>query len=249
MKRLSKTLLVALLLGGVAQGAPPAGPAFQSLRVQHQELPVFPEELTRTGIRDGEVRVVLSVDHLGNLDDLLVLFHTHPRFAEQTIAALKKWRFEPARQNGVPVAATTILTINFETKGAIVTSLSVHEQAALMVAPLMRGRYEYRLHTLRELDQIPTPISAPAPGYPRELAAKGVQGQVTVGFFIDETGAVRIPSVDITDDSRLASLAIEALRQWRFEPPRCKKVPVLVKASQVFNFRPNEKMASGGAAR
>jgi outer membrane biosynthesis protein TonB len=34
-------------------------------------------------------------------------------------------------------------------------------------------------------------------------------------------------------------LAVVALRQWKFEPPARNGRPVLVKATQVFNFGPN----------
>ena len=244
MKTISKTLLAAVLLAGPAFGAlpPPAGNDF--LGVAYQELPLFPDELTRLGIREGEVRVVLSVDHLGNLEDALVVSSTHPKFTEVTLNAFKKWRFTPLRQRGEPVAATTMVTVKFETRGAVVTSVTSHEIAMMLVAPLMRNADAYRLHSLKELDQIPTPIAAPAPAYPRELEAKGVTGEVTVGFYIDELGSVRIPSVDVSENPVLASLAIEALRQWRFEPPRSKGEPVLVKASQVFKFGKN-RLASG----
>jgi outer membrane biosynthesis protein TonB len=47
---------------------------------------------------------------------------------------------------------------------------------------------------------------------------------------------VRVPAVSINDDSVLTALAVAALRQWRFEPPTRNGSPVLVKASQVFNF-------------
>lgn len=246
MKTIPKTLIASLLLAGLAPGALATNASLDGLRVEHQVLPVFPDELMRTGVREGEVRLALSVDSLGNLEDLLVLMHTHREFADVTVGALKKWRFEPLRHNGVPVASTALITVQFETRGAVVSSLSAQEVTTLFMSRILPGRYQYRLHSLRELDQIPTPISVQAPG-----RAKGVFGEVAVGFYIDETGAVRIPSVDADADPILASLAIEALRQWRFEPPRCKGVPVLVKASQLFKFRPdeNETVASRGGTR
>jgi TonB family protein len=70
------------------------------------------------------------------------------------------------------------------------------------------------------------------------LVKKGVRGKVTVDFYITEEGVVRLPSVSPYDDSQLTALAIEALRQWKFEPPTRNGKPILVKASQVFNFGP-----------
>lgn len=243
MKTISKTLLAAVLLAGAAHGAVPPVADNDFLGVARQVMPSFPDELTRAGIREGEVRVVLSVDNLGNLEDALVVSSTHPKFTEVTLNAFRKWRFTPIRQAGAPVAATAMVTVKFETRGAVVTSLTPHELAMILVTPLMKSADEYRLHSLKELDQIPTPIAAPGPAYPRELAQKGVKGEVTVGFYIDETGAVRIPSVNAGENPHLAALAIDALRQWRFEPPRSKGEPVLVQASQVFKFG-KERLAS-----
>jgi outer membrane biosynthesis protein TonB len=59
---------------------------------------------------------------------------------------------------------------------------------------------------------------------------------VSVDFFIDETGSVRMPAVSANDDVHLTALAIDALRQWKFEPPTHNGRPVLAKAVQVFNF-------------
>jgi TonB family protein len=62
---------------------------------------------------------------------------------------------------------------------------------------------------------------------------------VAIDFYIDETGTVRMPAVSIKDDSELTALAVMALRQWKFEPPTRNGRPVLVKATQVFNFGPS----------
>ena len=78
-----------------------------------------------------------------------------------------------------------------------------------------------------------------------ELAARGgtpleafAIGRVTVDFYITEDGTVRLPSVSPYDDSQLTALAIDALRQWKFEPPTHNGNPTLVKATQVFSFNP-----------
>lgn len=244
MRTLFKTLLVALLLTVAARGATPPTTGNEFLGVDFQELPLFPDELTRQGIREGEVRVVLSVDSLGNLEDALVISSTHPKFTDAALTALKKWRFTPLLYRGERVAATAVVTVKFETRGAVVTSMTSHEAAMGLVSSMMQKTYAYRMHTLRELDQIPTPIVVRNPSYPEELEKKGIKGEVTVNFYIDETGSVRIPSVNADQNPVLAPIAIDALRQWRFEPPRVKGNPVLVKASQPFRFGMNETVAA-----
>jgi outer membrane biosynthesis protein TonB len=59
---------------------------------------------------------------------------------------------------------------------------------------------------------------------------------VTIEFFIDETGAVRLPAGVTTENKVLTALALDAVKQWKFTPPTTRGKGVLVKASQVFNF-------------
>ena len=42
------------------------------------------------------------------------------------------------------------------------------------------------------------------------------------------------------DHPELASLAIDAITTWKFEPPLCRRQPVLVRAQQVFKFEPDK---------
>jgi TonB family protein len=246
MNPLFKVTIFALIAGAATAVAETGRfPVMERLRIKSQQMPVYPLEMVRLGAREGKVVVALSVDTKGQLEDLLVIAHTHPDFADAAVAALRRWTFEPATLGGTPVAAVTEITIDFAVEGTSVVSMTPSDTLAAYFYSIHQAKDTYRPHTLHELDRIPTPIAAPGPQYPRELADRGRSGDVTVHFFIDEKGNVRIPSIDNTSDAELGSLAILALRQWKFEAPTCKGVPVLVKASQVFRFRP----AAAGVTR
>jgi len=60
-----------------------------------------------------------------------------------------------------------------------------------------------------------------------------------VYFYIDEKGAVRMPAVDASANPYLSDIAVAAVREWRFEPPTSRGKPVLIAASQEFNFNGN----------
>ena len=100
-------LLAAALFASAAPAQVPSTGTVQSLRVLETPLPVYPHNLLQLGIREGECRVALSVDKNGNIEDCLPIAYTHPEFARVTMAALKKWRFDPARYMGEPIAAAT----------------------------------------------------------------------------------------------------------------------------------------------
>ena len=213
------------------------GPQFaewQSVKIVQTYTPVFPFPLMQQGLMRGEARVAVNTDPEGKLVEWLVIGYTRPEFANEAVSAIKQWNFVPARLRGEAVGTTIEITFYFEAKGVVVSTTMIDFLEKSMVPE--RGRYAYQPCSLRELDRIPTPLTTVAPAYPAELARKGVRSTVTVDFYIDETGVVRMPAVSLKDNSDLTALAIAALRQWKFEPPTRNGKPVLVRASQVFNF-------------
>ncbi|HVU34547.1 MAG TPA: energy transducer TonB [Opitutaceae bacterium] len=243
MKPSISLLAFALLVLPASAQMPNAASGLQPLRVIESDLPVFPHELMQLGVREGEVRVAFSVDTNGRIDDCLAVLYTRREFAEVSLAALKRWRFEPARFRGEPIAAASEVTIKFEIQGTVVVSMTPSETISARIFSMLDDHDGLRPCTLKELDHIPVPIAAQTPVFPANLAHRNGVRQVTVGFYIDETGAVRLPSVDVNDDPELGAIAINAIRNWKFEPPTCKGRPVLVRASQLFNFHPAPKTA------
>ncbi len=248
MKTTAATIsLLALLLAATPAGAQGAFSGVESLRLIETNLPVFPFDLIQLGVREGEVRIAFSVDANGKIEDCLAVAYTHPEFARVTLAAVKRWKFEPARYHGQPIAAATEVSVKFEVEGTVVVSLTPTETLNARLFSLIEGRDTFRPRTLNEIDRIPTPISTQMPAFPMRLANSTKVEHVTVTFYIDETGAVRLPSVDVNQDPELSAVAIEALRHWKFEPPTYRKRPVLVRASQQFNFAPQKKADTAGS--
>jgi TonB family protein len=209
---------------------------WQSLKILQTADPIFPSHLMQLGVADGEARVVINTDASGKLADWLVVGYSHREFAEAAVVAIKQWKFEPARLQGEPVGTTVELAFYFEVKGVVVSTTCAVEYLEGQLMRILKDSYTYHPCSLRELDRIPTPIVIITPQYSGALAQKGVTGKVTVEFFIDETGAVRLPAASAKDDTMLTALAIDALRQWKFAPPTSKGRGVLVKASQEFDF-------------
>ena len=209
---------------------------WQSLKILQTADPVFPSHLMQVGMTEGEARVIINTDASGKLVDWLVVGYTHPEFAEAAVKAIKQWTFEPARLQGEPVGTTIELVFSYEAKGVVVSTSSATDILEGRLLRMMAAHYTYQPCSPRELDRIPTPIVTIMPQYSGALAKKGVTGKVTVEFFIDETGAVRLPAVSAKDDTMLIALAIDALNQWKFAPPTSRGRGVLVKASQEFDF-------------
>lgn len=196
----------------------------------------YPASLTAEGIYSGEVRAVIGVDAEGRLSDWLITGYTQPKFAEAAAAAIQRWKYEPARVGGRRRASRANILFEFRNQGVVVQTLpgALVRQA---LSGSLESHYLYRPLHLRELDRIPTPIKV----VPPVARLDGPARSVTVEFYIDEEGRVRLPAVDRESaEDLLAAAAVAAVEQWLFEPPLRKGRPVLVHAQQEFTFRPKE---------
>jgi TonB family protein len=206
------------------------------IAVEQLGVLVYPSSMLYNGVDSGEVRAAISVDSSGKLTDCLVTAYTTPEFAEAAFSALKRWRYQPALSHGRPVASRSDLIFEFRNKGVTVQTLPgamLHR----VYFDLLNEHYSYKPAQLRDLDRIPTPVHVVTPmANPDDQAHS-----VTVGFYIDEEGKVRMPAVDRdAADDLFAAAAVAAVEQWRFEPPLCKGRSVLVSVQQKFHFRPKK---------
>ena len=72
--------------------------------------------------------------------------------------------------------------------------------------------------SMSEIDQRPRALMQVAAAYPSEMRARKVEGVVTVIFVVDETGRVVNPRVEKSTHPEFEKPALEAVRQWKFEP-------------------------------
>jgi TonB family protein len=179
--------------------------------------------------------VAINVDQDGRLMDCLVTGYSRKEFADTAVAALKAWRFDPSRVNGVPWASVQEVHFDFSRTGVVV-SLSGFDLLTNQFDEIAKGRFVYRTRTLRELDRIPTPVHVVSPVSPG-LSPGEKKRTVVVEFYIDEEGRVRLPSVSRADaGTSYAACALDAVKQWRFESPLYRGRPTLALVRQEFNF-------------
>lgn len=199
---------------------------------------VFPGGLLLQGIHSGKVRLVVSVDAEGRLVDYLVVAYTNEGFVHSVVTAVKAWTYEPAMVRGRPRASRVELSFDFKSD----LNATVQNNSDNFIQDIFGMRYEFQPSLLKDLDNIPTPVQVVSPSIPDGVMKSGEERFVTVEFYIDQEGKVRVPSVsrELADD-RLAAVAVAAVEQWRFEPPLRRKQPVLVLAQQVFRFMAKPK--------
>jgi periplasmic protein TonB len=74
--------------------------------------PDYPDELRREGV-SGLVMVKVTIDEQGNVTETTVEKSSNAAFEKPAVAALKKWKFKPAKQDGAPVAIKVSIPIKF----------------------------------------------------------------------------------------------------------------------------------------
>ncbi|HTF88036.1 MAG TPA: energy transducer TonB [Planctomycetota bacterium] len=72
--------------------------------------------------------------------------------------------------------------------------------------------------SMSEIDQRPRSLFQAAALYPSEMRGKKVEGLVTVIFVVDAVGKVSNPRVEKSTHTAFDKPAIDAVKQWKFEP-------------------------------
>jgi TonB family protein len=153
---------------------------------------------------------------------------------------LNKSRFAAGTVDGKPVISVVNLTYTFESSGVVAFQrIGLPDRAVESLG----NEFEYRPHGWTTIDSPPSGRDLPGPIYPKQWSDEGRTGNVTVDFYIDESGHTRMPAVVGATDELLAAAAIAAVKDWRFETPRYHGQPTLAHAQQTFVFKLEPKNA------
>jgi protein TonB len=80
-------------------------------------------------------------------------------------------------------------------------------------------------------------LFAPMPDYPQWVRDQRIEGVVDVNFTIEPDGTVSSPSVGGYPHGAFVDLSLNAIRQWKFEPPVRDGKTTRERALQVFTFK------------
>ena len=208
----------------------------RSLRVVQTTQANFPIALAAEGISEGEVRVVLNVDASGKLVDYLVTAYTRRELAEELVANLRDWSYEPARQRGEAVGSRIEAAFAFQARG-MVLSLTPHDTASVTTNRLIRPALTSLVCRPSELDEPVRALHVVEPQHPgKHVSPPPIQPKVVIDFYIDMEGRPRMPVVLRAPHELYAGAAADALMQWRFNVPSRQGQPTIVRATQQFSF-------------
>ena len=181
--------------------------------------PVYPKEAAKAGV-EGMVILEAKADEEGNVVDSRVL-RSIPVLDQAAIDAVKQWKYEPLVIDGKRRKVLFTVTVRFMLKeGDKSKTLDKFSQGAVKA----EGDIEP-----------PKQIKEAAPVYPEAARVAGVQGVVILSVRADEKGRVSdvvvLRSIPLLDQA-----AIDAVRQWAYEPKVIdgKAVPIVFSVTVRF---------------
>jgi TonB family protein len=172
--------------------------------------PDYPEAARKAKL-EGEVRVEFVVGVDGLVSGAQVVESTDERFNTAALAAVQRWGFEPATEEGKPAASGVGVQIAFKLA-------QLKQKRVPILPPEADRRPELMPHGLKRIPA--RPQAAPDPDYPDELLEQKLPGEVRMEFTVDEEGNVRAPRVLWASHPAFVEKALRATEKTRFEPAR-----------------------------
>jgi TonB family protein len=188
--------------------------------------PVYPP-IAQTAKVQGIVIIESVIATDGSVKQALVL-RGQPLLDEAAIEAVRQWRFTPTLLNGVPVEVVMTVTVNFTLGGR--TTLSSPQPTAISpdVGFVRVGRDVKEPRKLKEV----------LPIYPQAARDANVQGIVIMEIGIGVQGNVTDAKV-VRGVALLDEAAIDAVKQWEFEPTLINGVATPVLMTVTIRFTRN----------
>ena len=208
---------------------------------RHYDVPAKPRNVTMAVYpylllrekRTGDASVAMMIDDAGKVVDAKIITESASEFGFAALAAAEQFSFTPASKAGRPVGSTLRLELKFS-KSASQT----------FVQPPDMKLFERELNEPDRIvngDQLDRPlkiISQKAAAFPLSLRTKSAAGHALVEFLVDDAGNVALPRIISAESPEFGYAAVQAVSQWRFEPPTVEGRKVATRARVPFNFTP-----------
>lgn len=159
-------------------------------------------------------------------------------------AMLQEFTFTPASKAGKPTLGLLSMEVNFSQNSE---SVGLSDSARRILKELKKK--EPQILQVTQVDEKPHPIARRAPIYPAELEASNKGGEALIDIYIDENGAVQLPSIVSCTEPAMGYCAVQAASEWTFRPMTAKGKPAVVHARIPFKFNsenPESDAADGG---
>jgi len=196
--------------------------------------PVYPYALLH-GRVEGHANVAFRVNELGKVCQLSVTESSRPEFGYAVAALVEASEFMPALKNGKPTNAVLRFEQKFEWFAfwAVLTDREKREVDLLS----LEEKHPEKIFSAKKLDAPLKPIFQRAPVFPSSVTGRLSRGDAKIEILIDEEGSVHLARIVDTTDPAFGYAAVQAVSDWRFEPPKVRGKPVLARVKVPFEFK------------
>ena len=192
--------------------------------VIEQGMAVFPEEAGRLKVQ-GSCEVKLVVDAQGMPQDARIEHCSEPVFAENSLAAVKKYRFKPAQKAGEPVPVIITILVNFKLKGGgrQKVEFSFAPPDDFKPGPDADGAYPFSTQL-----EPPDVTKLPSQNFAKSGGNLGVGSACRLEMTLDAQGKPANPNILHCDVKEMEPAAVEIVKKAKYRPARLhgKAVPV-----------------------
>ena len=177
--------------------------------------PLYSDEARRQRLQ-GIVTIGVRVDARGQLASARLVNGLGGGLDQNALVALRQWRFQPGRRDGVPVAMDAEVDIEFDLRSEAVNELIANDMATL-VGPGVTPPRVVRTSRLA-------------------LPAMKAAGSVVLDVVLLQDGSPKIVRIlrSLTPDAD--ERAVRHFEQWRFTPAMKNGVPVKVRMNAEVRF-------------
>jgi len=180
--------------------------------------PVYPEKARKARV-GGVVILGTRIDEEGRVVRVMIYRSKDPLLNKPAIEAVRQWKYEPLMIKGKPEPAVFLVFVNFRLKSGETKGFE---------KGVIRAEGEIKPpKCIRKVDPI----------YPEEARKEGIQGVVILSVKTDEKGNVVQIKILKSESSMLNKPAVDAVRQWKYEPFYSKGKPVPVVFPVTIKFK------------
>jgi len=187
--------------------------------------PIYPEIARQSGA-EGVVILQLRTDAEGRVKKTMVL-RSIPLLDQAAIDAVRQWVYEPLVIDGQSKETVFTVTVRFQLKKEKEKAVNEEEK-----------ELERETGEVSESGEVRPPriIKKVEPVYPKEARQAGIQGTVLLEAMTDNKGNVVKVKV-LESIPGLDQAAIDALKQWKYEPVIIEGQPKSVVFTVAMRFR------------
>jgi TonB family protein len=202
-------------------------------RLVAKSNPSYTEE-DRVARVQGTVSLYIQVSPEGRATNMRVLHSLTPGLDQRAMESVAEWRFEPGMKNGAPVTVEAQVEVNFrlldDKEAEALAAATPNPVPASIQQAAQMGGYPAKA-------TMPKLIRKTEPEYTEEARQAKFQGTVTLSAVINAEGVAQDLRVVHTLGMGLDEKAIEAVKQWKFEPGTRDGKPVATMSTIEVNFR------------